>query len=65
MYGSRLVEFAHSRKEMHFQHRRWSFLAIVGPGALHPVGDPVAPGWDAVKGRVAFYAPARSLWLEG
>lgn len=36
MYGPRLVEFAHSRKEMHFQHRQWSFFAIVDPGGLTP-----------------------------
>ena len=51
MYGPRLVKFAHSRKEMHFQHRQWSFFAIVDPGGgVNPVGVPVALGWDAVKG---------------
>ena len=36
MYGPRLVKFAHSRKEMHFQHRQWSFFAIVDPRGGKP-----------------------------
>lgn len=33
--------------------------------SLHPVGDPVAPGWDAVNGRMVFYAPAPSFGAGG
>lgn len=32
---------------------------------LHPVGVPVAPGWDAVKGRMDFYAHAPSFEAGG
>ena len=36
------------------------------PGlSLHPVGVPVAPDWDAVKGRMDFYAPAPSFGAGG
>ena len=33
--------------------------------SLHPAGYPVASGWDAVKGRTAFYAHAPSFGAGG
>ena len=33
--------------------------------SLQPVGDPIAPGWDAVNRRMAFYAPVPSFGAGG
>ena len=66
MYGLRLVEFAHSSKKCIFSIDDGPFFCNCRVGvSLQLVGHPVAPGWGAVKGRMAFYAPAPSFGAGG